>query len=139
MPAFQLFQVSQKGVLMRDGKVLIVEFADAPGLWDLPGGRIDEGEMADAAFMREFSEEVGFDDVTPGTVIDYDTLYKGDGHMSGTIMGIIRWIDTPHTEVQLSFEHSNFAWIGKEEIERYEFVWPNMKRALYKAFEEAGR
>lgn len=131
---FQLFQVSQKGALFHEGKVLIVQLSGSAGMWDLPGGRIDKGEPAEAAFKREFAEEVGFDHIVPGAVIDYDTFYTGEGHITNTFIGIIRTVDAPKKDVQLSSEHVNLAWIGADEIDTYTFVWPNMDRALHKAF-----
>ncbi len=55
------------GVLMRDGRVFIQK-RPASGvwanLWEFPGGRIEAGESAAAAVVREFREETGFT-VTP--------------------------------------------------------------------------
>lgn len=136
---FQLFQVSQKGILFRGGKALIVQLSSSSGMWDLPGGRIDVGESAESAFKREFSEEVGFDHIVPGAVIDYDTFYTGNGHITNTFFGIIRKVDAPPKDVNLSSEHVDLAWITADEIDAYNFVWPNMDRALHKAFELYGK
>jgi len=56
----QKFIVSQKAVLIRDGKVLIVEFINKEMGWDIPGGRLDKGETGEPSFRREVEEELGF-------------------------------------------------------------------------------
>jgi 8-oxo-dGTP diphosphatase len=44
--------------VFRDGKVLLAQRAKPP-LWSLPGGRIEPGETAEQAALRELREEVG--------------------------------------------------------------------------------
>jgi ADP-ribose pyrophosphatase YjhB (NUDIX family) len=44
--------------VFRDGKVLLALRA-RPRLWSLPGGRIEPGETAEQAALRELLEEVG--------------------------------------------------------------------------------
>lgn len=49
------------GVLVHDGKVLIQKRKPDdvwPGLWEFPGGVIEEGETPDEALVREYMEEV---------------------------------------------------------------------------------
>ena len=49
------------GLIMRDGKVLLVERADEKGHWQLPQGGIEKREDAREAFLREMKEELGTD------------------------------------------------------------------------------
>lgn len=46
-------------VLNNNQQILLVKRKDVP-LWDLPGGRIDPGETAEAAAVREVLEETGY-------------------------------------------------------------------------------
>jgi 8-oxo-dGTP diphosphatase len=59
-------QVNQKALIIKDGKMLLVQYPDIPhkdekarGKWDMPGGRLNEGEDALEGFRREVREEVG--------------------------------------------------------------------------------
>ena len=53
------------GAVVRDtsGRVLLVLRANEPsrGMWSIPGGRIEPGESARAAAVREVREETGLD------------------------------------------------------------------------------
>lgn len=59
--------VSVKGVLIHDGRVLLLR--NGRGEWDLPGGRPDPGEGRRAALLREVREETGLD-VEVGALVD---------------------------------------------------------------------
>ncbi len=55
-------QIAQKAFIERDGKVLLVQYPEgdpAAGLWDLPGGRLNDGEMPEEGLKREVFEEIG--------------------------------------------------------------------------------
>ncbi len=45
-------------VLNESQQILLVKRKDVP-LWDLPGGRVDPGESAEEAAVREILEETG--------------------------------------------------------------------------------
>jgi len=51
------YPLSIKGVLIRDGRVLLL--LNERGEWDLPGGRPDPDEDHRAVLMREVREETG--------------------------------------------------------------------------------
>jgi 8-oxo-dGTP diphosphatase len=46
-------------VVIRSGRVLLIERMNPPAGWALPGGFIDYGESAEAAAVRELAEETG--------------------------------------------------------------------------------
>ncbi len=54
-------KVATAMILARDGKVLLVRRGTEPGLglWSLPGGYVDRGEVVEEAAVREVWEETG--------------------------------------------------------------------------------
>ena len=54
-------KVASAMILERDGKVLLVRRGTEPGLglWSLPGGYVDRGEVVEEAAVREVWEETG--------------------------------------------------------------------------------
>jgi 8-oxo-dGTP diphosphatase len=58
---FGRFSVGVGGLLMHEGRVLVVQRGHDPGKgrWTLPGGFVEEDEAPDAAIIREVYEETG--------------------------------------------------------------------------------
>jgi mutator protein MutT len=53
----------------KKGEILIGQIANSkrkpyPGLWDLPGGKLEEGESAEECVKREIREELGVNTVS---------------------------------------------------------------------------
>jgi len=61
------FPVSVKGVLVRDGQVLLLK--NEREEWELPGGKLELGEEPPACVAREITEETGLP-VTTGPILD---------------------------------------------------------------------
>lgn len=57
-----------KALIEKEGKILFVLGADDDN-WQLPGGRVNEGEELEEAFKREILEELGLD-VEPKSIFD---------------------------------------------------------------------
>lgn len=131
MDEHEIFQVGQKAVVMHDGKCLVMESSWKPGLWDLPGGRINRGEDGDRAFRRELEEEAGIQDFLTLGVVDYDVWMRTD---KMPILLVAQLLECKSAAVTLSHEHSAFRWVTLQELEGYPFVWPTLKRMIKNGF-----
>ena len=54
-----LGKVAQKAVIVRNGEVLLVRDPRNPDIWELPGGRLNDGEEPAIGLAREIFEELG--------------------------------------------------------------------------------
>jgi 8-oxo-dGTP diphosphatase len=56
-------KVAVASVIQRSGQVLMIRRANEPGygLWSMPGGYVDRGEVAEEAAAREVREETGLE------------------------------------------------------------------------------
>ena len=135
---FEKFIISQKAVIFRDGKCLILELSDKPGFWDMPGGRIDSGENADFAFEREIKEEIGFDDLQDSKIYlrkSFSYFSKTEGKMVPVCALFFIVNDESQRGIVLSEEHSQYKWIEKDEVKNYKFFWEFMPEVIKKGFE----
>ncbi|NTW27718.1 MAG: NUDIX domain-containing protein [Candidatus Moranbacteria bacterium] len=110
------FGVAVKGIIRKDGKILVVKRSDCdahrPCAWETVGGGIDEDETPHIALHREIMEESGLkvEIIEPFNVFSFK---KDDGEFKIGITFVCDWIAG---EVVLSEEHSEHAWIDPEDF-----------------------
>lgn len=120
-------------ILKEDGSALIVKRAPfrnswMPGKFGLPGGKIDKGEEPIEAAKREIREEAGlviehfvdtFNVVTPPNKVDHVFVAKAPQNQ----------------EVKLNEEHTEFNWVGLNELDKYDGV-PLLKECIELALDK---
>jgi len=109
-------QVSVKGILCRNNKVLVLKTASR-GNYELPGGRVDFGETIEEAFKREMKEELGFENVRMGKFINVWTFLhdRKEAHYHFMILDFEIFSD--EKEIKISTEHTDYKWIDANEID----------------------
>jgi len=113
----KLQQVSIKGLLCRNNKILVLKTATKKGTYELPGGRMDFGESVEEAFQREIKEELGFRKVRIGNLIN---TWSFTDVRNGTDHHFIMFdfeIFTNESKIKLSGEHIEYKWVEKDEFE----------------------
>jgi ADP-ribose pyrophosphatase YjhB (NUDIX family) len=109
------YPVSVKGVVARDGQILLLH--NERGEWELPGGRLEIGESPEHCVVREIAEETGWA-VTAGPILDawvYHITQAGKHVLIVTYACRL----SPGQEAQdpvLSAEHQRIGLFAPEEI-----------------------
>ncbi|MGE0768813.1 MAG: NUDIX domain-containing protein [Hyphomicrobiaceae bacterium] len=115
MRAIQVFEVSLKAFIVRDGRALFVREADS-GYWELPGGRIDVGEEWQphvTILEREMREELGegFSVRFGDEAVTWTRQRPSD---SAFLFLLARLGHAVAGEPALSDEHTELAWLDRE-------------------------
>jgi mutator protein MutT len=81
------------GVFVSEGKVLLAQrplSGDLPGLWEFPGGKVEEEETPEDALVREWREEMA---VTPAGPVPYS--FARDGRLTLLFFRVRGLVGTP--------------------------------------------
>lgn len=108
-------QITVKAIINNNNKILLLK--DTKGKWELPGGRIDFGESPTEALERELDEELGFNKVKSGELIDVWTFIVDKDDVQKQIIVIVLECLTEETTIGSNSEFIDYAWFEKNEIE----------------------
>jgi mutator protein MutT len=102
-------------IIRREDRVLLGRRPDHKrhgGLWEFPGGKIDEGETDVDAVTRELLEELGVETVSVGKVV-YECRDPGSPFLVRFLDVVIRGrpVPTEHTEMSW-FEPRSLPTVG---------------------------
>jgi 8-oxo-dGTP diphosphatase len=109
-------QLAVSAAIFRDGKILLVRRARAPGKgsYSLPGGRVEFGESLHTALNREVDEETGLRIEIVGFAGWREVLPAAGGGGHYLIMSFAaRWASK---EPVLNDEHDDFKWLDPDAL-----------------------
>lgn len=134
-----------KAAILRGQRLLLLRRREDldlfPGLWDLPGGGVELSDSnLESALAREVREETDFR-VRVGEVLDGSLQWIRVGAEPRFPSAVVcfrcatRSGRAPRLD---SREHSEFAWVGRRDLQALDVV-PRLKRAVESAFREVAR
>jgi len=108
------FKVNQHVLLKNSAnKILILK---QEGRWMLPGGRLEGMGNPEEELRREIKEETGLEDFKIEGVFDTGISPSGD-----TFLVTYKVKTKGGTEVKISKEHTDYAWVDKDNVNHYDF------------------
>ncbi len=117
----EVWKICVCGIIKKENKFLIIkrisDDTSESGFWEFPSGKVEFGESINEGLLRELLEEVG---------IDFSKIEK---RLIGTSEYIIEKKNQKRYTVQLNYlievkkelkikisgEHTEFAWVNKED------------------------
>jgi 8-oxo-dGTP diphosphatase len=106
-------------VIERDGRYLITQrrpSAVLPGLWEFPGGRVEEGETDEQALRRELHERLGTDVEVKGQMAHRVHHYQG----YSVDLNLYQAAIAPGQEPR-PMRVAEVRWVASGDFEKYPF------------------
>lgn len=106
------------------------------GKWDLPKGKLDEGESLETCALREIEEETGLQtiEIIQPLTITYHTYYERDNHILKESHWYLVRCETPQPlRPQIEEDIEQCLWVHVDELPSY---FPNMHTSLIDVMKE---
>ena len=107
--------VAAAALIDESGKILVARRPPGrsmAGLWEFPGGKIDEGETPEAALVRELEEELGIAVELPHlSVLTFVSHEYEEYHVVMLCYRVRAWSGSPASK-----ENQEMKWVHKSEL-----------------------
>lgn len=112
--------------LIRNNKVLVIKNKEHDvDYYDIPGGKIEDGETSEIASIREFQEETGIT-ITKQHFIGHNRVEYPNRIFEFDIYIVDDYTGEPH-----DFEENDSMWINLDELEKEPKIFPSIKAIYY--------
>jgi 8-oxo-dGTP pyrophosphatase MutT (NUDIX family) len=112
------------------------------GKWDLPKGKLDEGETIEACAIREVKEETGLNEITLGKLIGITHHRYFDKWIMNDVIKETHWFemkvkDHPVFIPQKEEDILEIRWVNKKDLPEYlQETYPNIIEIVRKAINQ---
>ena len=102
----------------RDGRVLLSQRPSGKsmaGLWEFPGGKIENGEVPEEALIRELKEELGIDTWSSCLApLSFASHSYEDFHLLMPVFVCRKWVGSP-----TPMEGQALKWVNRDKLKDY--------------------
>lgn len=126
------------GIVENEESKILLQFRR--GKWDLPKGKLEEGERIEDCAVREVEEETGLQNITLGNLIDITTHFYRENGVD--IEKETHWFamnveGKQRLEPQLEEDITELRWVAREEIKDYlNNTYKNIEEILERYYEK---
>ena len=102
----------------RDGHVLLSQRPSGKsmaGLWEFPGGKVENGEVPEEALIRELNEELGIDTWSSCLApLSFASHSYEDFHLLMPVFVCRKWVGSP-----TPMEGQALKWVNRDKLKDY--------------------
>jgi 8-oxo-dGTP diphosphatase len=114
----KLVLVSAVALIDADGRVLLAQRPEGKamaGLWEFPGGKVEQGETPEAALIRELHEELGIGTWASCLApLTFASHAYADFHLLMPLFACRKWDGTPQSR-----EGQALKWVRPNDLRDY--------------------
>lgn len=127
----RFYGLTVRGVIKNNNEEILIvkrhpKSKTDPEMWELPGGKVDDGEYFTKALVREIKEEVNLD----CEVGDLCEAVQNDYSNKRTVQ-LYMHLDNVNGDVKISEEHTEFMWASIDMLKSLE-ISTSLKKMLEK-------
>ena len=112
--------------LIKNNKVVVIRYKQHDnGYYNIPGGKIEDGETPDETSIREFKEETGII-ITKQHYIGHNTIEYPDRIFDFEIFFVDDYIGEPQ-----EFDENDSMWINIDDLYKEDKIFPSVVAIKY--------
>ena len=113
-------------IIKKDNKILATQrgYGEFEGLWEFPGGKIEEGETKEEALVREIKEELNADIKVDEFALDLEWQYPNFYLYMSCFMCSLE------SDIEL-LEHMGAKWLSLDDLDSVEWIKADIQAVDY--------
>ncbi|MFC4778202.1 8-oxo-dGTP diphosphatase MutT [Paenibacillus sp. GCM10023252] len=119
-----MLEVAAAIIFNEQGQILIArrrKGKSQEGLWEFPGGKIEEGESVEACLRRELLEEMQIE------IVPLEYFATNDHHYGSIHIRLIAYKASYKSGKIALIDHDDVRWISRGELKEYIFAPADIK------------